>query len=863
MIWFKRILVATGAPLIFLLVVELVLRQSGFGVDSCLYRVGVWDGKALATENPMFTRKYFGAGLMRSPWPVAFDVPKPADEYRVFLLGESAAMGDPIPEYGMARILEVLLQEAMPGKRVRVVNAAITAINSHVIREIAGEVADLEPDAVVMYMGNNEVVGPFGPGTVFGATRFNPMARLLTNMRGTRTGQALELLAEKIAGTPERTWEGMEMFLDRKVPPDDPRLQQVYRNFENNLRDILRTFSSRNIPVLVSTVAVNLRDCAPLGSPGPAYDANVMYERARTLDQQGDYAGSKKLFVEAMQHDQLRFRADKRMNEIIRDVADGLLVDGERVITEISRDEIPGEDFFYDHVHLTFSGQYTLARSFAAALTGRETWLGENEVARCLAWNEQSAFGAMEEMFVRRLRPPFTDQLDYRDVEARWLESLLKTYASMSTNQAADSLSLIDEAVVLRPEDVDLRRLQAEANVFAGRFSRAAEAYQHAARLLPHRENFLIHAAALLEMQTSDGSGFDLVRTNRVMAGVAEDEVWARMGECLVSAGLRDGAEKFFNRAWIANPENTTATINLGISRAMAGKTDEGLVMLRSATKKERGNELAWANYGRVLFQAGDADEAIPALERALSINPGNGLTQEALAEVLRTQGKHENARRHFESALQARPMDLELIDHVAAFAVELNDYAWAATLTQRATRLNTLDPVRWHRLAVYCQKTGDLNQAMQAIDRVLDLKPEDPYYLHVAGQLHLQGGGTNALRFLQEAFSRKPDERGWLYNLIWIYAVYPEPSIREPRAALRLVEQLSEQLDNKWVMLDLTSAALASDGRIAEAYGLLAREDLDQMTDPVLRNKIIERRELYRRGKAYHASLNEFIPVQ
>ena len=43
-----------------------------------------------------------------------------------------------------------------------VVNTAVTAINSHVVREIASDLEEIESDLWIVYMGNNEVYGPFG-----------------------------------------------------------------------------------------------------------------------------------------------------------------------------------------------------------------------------------------------------------------------------------------------------------------------------------------------------------------------------------------------------------------------------------------------------------------------------------------------------------------------------------------------------------------------------------------------------------------------------------------------------------------------------------------------------------------------------
>jgi len=65
-------------------------------------------------------------------------------------------------------MLQAMLSLRYPGVRFEVVNAAMTAINSSVVLPIARDCANADGDIWVIYMGNNEVVGPFGPGTVFG-----------------------------------------------------------------------------------------------------------------------------------------------------------------------------------------------------------------------------------------------------------------------------------------------------------------------------------------------------------------------------------------------------------------------------------------------------------------------------------------------------------------------------------------------------------------------------------------------------------------------------------------------------------------------------------------------------------------------
>ena len=44
------------------------------------------------------------------------------------------------------------------------INTAISAVNSHVMLPVAKACLEYDPDFLVVYMGNNEVAGPFGAG---------------------------------------------------------------------------------------------------------------------------------------------------------------------------------------------------------------------------------------------------------------------------------------------------------------------------------------------------------------------------------------------------------------------------------------------------------------------------------------------------------------------------------------------------------------------------------------------------------------------------------------------------------------------------------------------------------------------------
>ncbi len=118
-------------------------------------------------------------------------VNKPADTCRIFVFGESAAMGDPDPSFGAWRYLQVLLHERFPGTDCEVICVAMTAINSHVVLPIARECARRDGDLWIIYMGNNEMVGPFGAGTVFGSRAPGTLCSAEIAAKATMTGQLL------------------------------------------------------------------------------------------------------------------------------------------------------------------------------------------------------------------------------------------------------------------------------------------------------------------------------------------------------------------------------------------------------------------------------------------------------------------------------------------------------------------------------------------------------------------------------------------------------------------------------------------------------------------------------------------------
>ena len=188
-------------PLLLLGVIEAGLRLAGYGFDPALFKTISIKGEQFYVNNDSFSLRFFPPQMTRGLGAIRMPVRKSAGTYRIFILGESAAVGDPEPAYGAGRYLEALLGARYPGTHFEIINTGITAIDSHVILPIARECARHDGDLWIIYMGNNEMVGPFGAATVFGAKAPSlALVRLNLAIRKTRLGQLLANLARKLTG---------------------------------------------------------------------------------------------------------------------------------------------------------------------------------------------------------------------------------------------------------------------------------------------------------------------------------------------------------------------------------------------------------------------------------------------------------------------------------------------------------------------------------------------------------------------------------------------------------------------------------------------------------------------------------------
>ncbi len=675
-LWVFRLLAITIVPALLLLVVEGVLRLGGYGYSADFF---VRDGNndtAVWTENPQYTWRFFPRKIARKPLQLEFPAQKPESVYRIFVLGESAAMGDPWPTYGFSEMLRVMLEDRYPNAHFEVVNTGVTAISSTVVADIASDCVKHDPDLIIGYIGNNEIVGPYGPGTIFTPLLGScAMVKLHMAAKASKMGQLMESLVSSVSSNtqePEK-WEGMGHFINNQVRETDPRLERAYSQFTANLQEIASLAKQHDTPLILCTIGTNLRDNAPFASlhrinmTGPEYkqwlvefdqgtaaQANANwrkaiehFEAALTLDDEyaeahfrlaqcllesGDGEEAKIHFLRARDTDALRFRADTRINNAIRDVAknnEAPLVDIDKLFGDSVPDGIPGEELLYEHVHMTFRGNYLIARALAEELEpllpeakgDGDDWASEDDVAALLCYTGFDEYQVADKVLTRLRRAPFTNQFDHSKKLADWIAHVHALQVEMKPEQLRESAEQYKAFLAEHDPSFEIRSSYSEILFGLGRFQDAIEQIQ-----------------TLIDERPAAPKPYD------------------SMGRCLMQSGKYDEAEKYFTEALELDPELPNVHFNLAVLAALGGKFDTAIVRYEEGRSiqgesVETLNQLAALN-----MQKGKKDAGLKLLERSLDLRPQQPLVQYQAGKLLREQKKNDAAIRRFELALQAAP---------------------------------------------------------------------------------------------------------------------------------------------------------------------------------------------------------------
>jgi len=682
-LWLFRIIALTIIPAFLFLLFEITLRVVGYGFPTTTTIKCKVNTTASYCYNTKFAWRFFPPNIAREASPFAFPADKSNNTYRVFVMGASAAAGTPDGAFCFGRILQVMLRQRYPQAKFEIITTAMPAINSHVVLEIAKDCAHHSGDLFIVYLGNNEVVGPYGAGTIFAPLSAKlSFIRFDMALKATKIGQVLTNLLGVVSTKKDipKIWRGLEMFLEKQIPADDPHLEIVYQHFRRNLEDISHFARKSNTGIIFCTVGSNLKDSPPFASlhrmelnktdlknweeiyqHGTGYESNGDYAEAvkryleaaeiddRYADLQfrlgrcfwamGEYDKAKKRFVRARDLDTLRFRADTRINRIICEIADkktteGIyFVDAVKVFEKNSPYETPGEELFYEHVHMNFTGTYLLARAiFEQAeeilperinrYKAEQQLPTERECEQYLACTDWDRYKIANEVLNGYIKQaPFTNQL-YHKQRVGQMEQKLKALKDCLSPEVFNEVEAQYRwAIEQNQSDWWLHWKYGELLEELGNYNAAAEQYRFVLNFVPHRY-----------------------------------EAYAKLGLFSGKQGNLDAAIAHNLEAIRIKPIYADAYYNLGLAYQLQGEYEKSIEHYSKTIRFKPDFAQAYNNLAVVLFQQGKVREAVETYHNGLIFVPENLNLHYNLGLMLEKQGRRDEAIKELRAALQIDP---------------------------------------------------------------------------------------------------------------------------------------------------------------------------------------------------------------
>ena len=802
-----RIIIVLMAPIFMILVLELGLRVAGFGSDTNVFI----EEKGTVRSNWAFTFRYFPWSMARPMTPVRFTAEKPANALRIFVLGGSAAQGFPEEEYGIPAQLQVFLEQAHPNRKIEVINAAITAVNSHVVLPVARACLEYDPDFLVVYLGNNEVVGPYGAGTVF--SRFRGSLALIRAGSVIKSSRLFQMFL-RLSGrhlSPAGAWKGMQAFLQNTVYEDDPRLRTVYRHLNANIRDILAAARNESCPVILSTVGVNLLDNPPFASREPDFtDENARhkwkenYDAAEALLTDNRYAESassfealavtapdhaetrfllglsylgggnseiaKRTFTRSRDLDGLRFRADSFINDIIRKSAaadpsgNTILADAERLLaeSEASFQGIAGDALFFDHVHPTFAGNYTIAKAIAEAIISKKGLARAalptmNQMKSLLAFSTRDGFQVASTLTDQLLnKPPFTNQWGHANGQLRRKRALRQLAAQLTPKAWEAGKQLYRDALNLKPKSRGLRM----------RFSRYLEA---------------------------QGEKPEALKVLRALIRDFPNDFEGRLRASSLAAALGDYEEAEENLLAVLEVNPYAIEVREAYLRLLydSGEIEEAVRYCASLVDDHPGDPDIRFVFSLVLDSQGKAEEALQQLRQAVRLDPGHPKARDRILRIFSDRGDTAAGRTEARAWIAANPQSSEAQFALAELLSQGNDYDGSAERYRTAMELDPDYVTARSRYVQTMAQQGRIHEAIELLDTQLDDDPDILEGYSLLGlALDVAGRKSEAVRVFRSGLKREPKNPKILRELAWILATAKIPPLRNGAEAVRLARK-------------------------------------------------------------------------
>ncbi len=342
------------------------------------------------------------------------------------------------------------------------------------------------------------------------------------------------------------------------------------------------------------------------------------------------------------------------------------------------------------------------------------------------------------------------------DVEA------LFTYARLAAffKYYADALPVAEMVVKLQPNREDAQILKADILQRLGRGDEGLALLKKAADKESASDDLKFSYAKLL------GENNKLVEASRIFEQLnverpANEEVLFALG--LIALERKDGktAKSYFNQLVKLGDHGQQAAYFMGLSEELNEDVDSALIWFASVSTTSQRYQSAQSRYINLLADNGQLEKARLHLKLLRKENSQQVVKYYLFeATFLRERNQNQAAFDLYTEALLQYPKDIGLLYGRAMVAEPLHRLS---VLEEDLTQVLTIEPNNSSALNALgytlTDRTDRHKEALLLIQRAVELKPDDPFYLDSLGWVHYRLGNLDeAIRHLRRAVMLQDD---------------------------------------------------------------------------------------------------------
>ncbi len=335
----------------------------------------------------------------------------------------------------------------------------------------------------------------------------------------------------------------------------------------------------------------------------------------------------------------------------------------------------------------------------------------------------------------------YTRNSDYHSPIRMWTDVIQKTstgsirsrllgraYSNLgeaygNANEWDRSIEMLEKALQFQQFPTQVHANLARAYIAKRQPDAAVEHYQKAIELSPESARIRQLAGLVESMRGQFASAEDHFRKAHEL-DPSDTTILVNLGVCLVNRGRLPEAEEWLRKAITADRMFAEARQRLVELLLRKGRNEVALEEAHEYQQLFNEDPIANLQLGQTLVANQRIDDAISHLKLAAESSHPPPDSHLILGNAYRSLGRHEDAQRAFADELKHNPNNADAMNRLAESVADKNPQL-SIRYFERVTQLA---PNYWQarfNLAILHLKIGQTNQAVEEVDKVLQVKPD------------------------------------------------------------------------------------------------------------------------------------------